>query len=413
MKYIIILVVLTALVLGIYIYRQKRMVPVGTNVTDYIGDGIQGSNALLTEVKVKKLPAKTQLNGNELIEITDKSVLARLDNVVSEMGQAGLATKDIIKGIRSKGKNLYEVIIPPGAELSKSKDMEGAVRGMFHGDNGIQGHANLIKASETGVSIANVTAAAMGIASVIVGQYYMKEVNSKLSDISSNIDRVADFQDMEFKSKVLTLVIQIKKSATFQSEILNDEEMRRAEITKLDSFEHESTELLTQATLSLSEYADRNCKNYKEYEKMVSRANKWHQYQQILLDVIKQIAQLKYALYMGRESKKQCNSIVYACEESIAATKQKLIDWHDVTAEKLGIDINEERRKREGIDEVVHFIPGLFKEGSKYRSMDAETVEMIEKQSEATEVVRLEDKGLYEQNTNIVVNAGKYYYWAK
>ena len=39
---------------------------------------------------------------------------------------------------------LYRAIIPAGAKLTDSKAMEGAVHGIYHGTDGIRGHANLV-----------------------------------------------------------------------------------------------------------------------------------------------------------------------------------------------------------------------------------------------------------------------------
>lgn len=41
-------------------------------------------------------------------------------------------------------KVLYRDAIPAGAKLTNSKAMEGAVRGIYHGVDGIKGHANLV-----------------------------------------------------------------------------------------------------------------------------------------------------------------------------------------------------------------------------------------------------------------------------
>lgn len=42
------------------------------------------------------------------------------------------------------GEVLYRAIIPAGAKLTDSKAMEGAVRGFYHGADGIRGHDLLL-----------------------------------------------------------------------------------------------------------------------------------------------------------------------------------------------------------------------------------------------------------------------------
>lgn len=106
---------------------------------------------------------------------------------------------------------MYRAIIPVGAKLTDSKAMEGAVRGIYHGADGIKGHANLVAVEKTGTVVANTAAAAMGVATMVVGQYYMTQINAELSKISDGLDKISSFQDNEYKSKVFALVAQEKK----------------------------------------------------------------------------------------------------------------------------------------------------------------------------------------------------------
>lgn len=115
--------------------------------------------------------------------------------------------------------------------------MEGAVRGFYRGADGIQGHADLVAVqAQKGTAVAASTAAAaMGVASMVVGQYYMTQINAGLGEISDGISKISDFQDNEFRSRVFSLVAHVKKIADFQVEILENDELRLSKIAQLDS----------------------------------------------------------------------------------------------------------------------------------------------------------------------------------
>ena len=90
-----------------------------------------------------------------------------------------------------------------GARLADSKAMESAVRGIYHGADGIKGHADLVAVeAQKGTAVVANSAAAMVVASMVVGQYYMNRINEELGEISDGISQITDFQDNEYRSRV-------------------------------------------------------------------------------------------------------------------------------------------------------------------------------------------------------------------
>ncbi len=207
---------------------------------------------------MEMLPAEEILAENKLVEITDSKVLAHVNNLVPGLAQVGgnVAHNAAQAAQANGGEVLYRAIIPVGTKLTDSKAMENAVRGIYHGTDGIKGHANLVavEAQKGTAVVANTTAAAMGVASMVVGQYYMTQINAELGEISDGISKISDFQDNEYRSRVFSLVAHVKKIADFQVEILENNELRLSKIAQLDSLEEESTQLLGQANLTLAGY---------------------------------------------------------------------------------------------------------------------------------------------------------------
>lgn len=89
--------------------------------------------------------------------------------------------------------------------------MNNAVRGLYHGLNGIQGHANFIAVNRTNQAVANTVSTGVGITSMIVGQYYMTQINAELTKINDEISKISSFQNSEYKSRIIALLIQIKR----------------------------------------------------------------------------------------------------------------------------------------------------------------------------------------------------------
>lgn len=291
--------------------------------------------------------------------------------------------------------------------------MEGAVRGIYHGTDGIRGHANLVavEAQKGTMVVANMVLSAMGVASMVVGQYYMTQINAELGVIGDGISQIQDFQDNEYRSRVFSLVAHVKKIADFQAEILENDELRLSKISQLDSLEEECTQLLGQADLTLAGFAKKNSLNYEEYEKALSNAQNWFIYQKSLLDVLYKISDLRYTLHLGSVSREQCVALLPTYTNQISETQAHLTAWHVRTTKRLGIETDETRRKRAGFDGVVHFIPGLFNDDLNFRSIEKKTASMIAEQSSGYETLHKADTSeLYAEDVQLISKNGKIYY---
>lgn len=194
-------------------------------------------------IKMELLPAEVIKDESALVEITDRKVLAHIYNLVPELAQAGNATNNVAQAIQANGEVLYRAILPAGAKLSNSRTLEGAVKEMCHGANGIKGHADWlpVEAQKGSSVVVNTAAAAMGVASMVVGQYYMTQINAELGAINDGISEIQNFQDNEYRSRVFSLIAHVKKIVDFQTEILENNELRISKINQLDSLEEECT----------------------------------------------------------------------------------------------------------------------------------------------------------------------------
>ena len=371
-----------------------------------IKDKINGSNKM--SISIEELIALSTEDESALIEITSSKVLAQINNVIPGLMQAGNAAYNVV---RASGPTLYQAIIPAGEKLAKSKEMPGAVRGIFHGANGIKGHANLMEVNQSKAIATNIAASAMSVASLIVGQYYMTQINTELTKIKDDISKVADFQNNEYKSKITALVVQIEKIVSFQIEILENQQSRERNLEKLDNLEHKCMELLGQANLAIVGFAKKVNINFKQYEKEIIEAQNWHIYQKLLLETLYKISDLKYTLSLGTVSREECNALLPTYTKQVQDAEQQLVLWHDNMTKKLGIDVAVSMRKREGMDKITHFLPGLFKEELRFCPISNKTVNMIKMQTSDYSIKqKVITANIFQEDVRLIAKGDKLYY---
>ena len=420
MGYIIIgIFVVVAAVICLAISLEKKTdqkLKVSTIVTDiskFRAPTKKGDSSHELVIQMEMLPAESIIDESKLVKITNSKVLAHVNNLVPGLAQAGNAANNAVQAVQANREVLYRAIIPAGAKLTNSNAMENAVRGLYHGADGIKGHANLVavEAQKGTAVVANTAAAAMGVASMVVGQYYMTQINAELGVISDGISKISDFQDNEYRSRVFSLIAHVKKIADFQVEILENNELRLSKIAQIDGLEEECTQLLGQANLTLVGYAKKKDLDYEAYEKELNEAQNWYLYQKSLLDVLYRISDLRYTLHLGAVSREQCVALLPIYTQQVVDTQAKLTNWHQDTAKRLNIDTEESRRKREGLDGIIHFLPGLIKNEFNFRTIDKSIARMIGEQANGNSNDHQQEQSeLYLEDVQLIAKDGKVYY---
>lgn len=422
MEYIIIgvLCIIVFVAIGaVVIFKSKIKVTnslspsvVPTDTSNKATSMLQDTASQEFRIQVEMLPTEMIGDKNELIEITDSKVLSRVNNLVPGLVQVGNAISNAVQAAQAQGEVLYRAIIPAGAKLIDSRAMDGAVRGFYRGADGIQGHANLIavEAQKGTDVITNTAAAAMGVASMVVGQYYMTQINAELGQISDGISKIANFQNNEYRSRVFSLVCHVKEVAEFQVEILENNELRFSKIAQLNSLKEECTKLLGQANLTLADFAKKNDLDFASYEKELPEIQSWYIYQNTLLEMLYKLSDLKFALHLGTVSRAQCTALLPIYTQQVTETQSRLTQWHQDTTQRLNIDTAEIRRKREGLDKAIHFIPGLINDDRNFRSISEKTAYMIEFQARGHGELHHDNSDFYLEDVQLISKGGKVYY---
>lgn len=343
---------------------------------------------------------------NSLVEIKDSKVLGHINNLVPELAK----TSNTINNAKKATEVLYQAIIPKGTKLCDSTEIKGTVRGMYLGDKGIKGHANLVAVDNSKNAMRNAMASGLNATSMVVGQYYMAQIDSKLEKISNELSDIKEQQSSEFRGKIVALISQIKQSSKFQIEIIANEEFRVLELQKLNSIEHICIELLGQANDYIDKSISSSTNSYDEYEKTIKEINKWYSYQKILLCSLGRISDLRFTLNLGKMSIEQCSNLFNDYSGMTFKTNSKLKEWNELMEKKFEINSQKLVRKRDGFDGVIHYVPGLINDDMHYKKISEETILMIKNQETPYNIDLIKDNNSFDKDIKIISKDNKIYY---
>ena len=410
---VLIVIAGVALITVLIIYFRRKANVNGNDVSSTVAldalEQVQGSEIAIPIVQI---PITTVINEKSLYEISDRTIVARISQTIPAIAETATRT---IANNTLKNTALYKAVIPSGTMLTKSRQMEGAVRGYFHGAKGVKGQANLIKVDPTQISkttaVANGVANVMNVGSLVVGQYYMSEINSKLEMMSNILDKVSDFQDREFKSRILSLISRVGEISQFSSEIMENDELRNIKLTSLENLKGIATELLGQVNITITDISQKNPNpNYQEYQKNVDDFGALVGYQNVLITVLEEISKLTYLLGKGGISSEMSYSLFNKFLEQSVQILSKLEQWHDRQVKVLRINLDENRISKSGFEGIISAIPGFLNDNWKYKELKQGLVEKISAQVKAEPKIKVQPRELYCDDVEIIIRDGKYYY---
>ena len=363
-------------------------------------------------IPIERISALSVIDETSLSEITDSTVVAKITQTIPTVAEKAAKT---VTNNAIKNADIYRVIIPKGETLVQSKNMTGAFRGFFRGAKGTKGHANLVKIDPSKVSkastLANVGANVLNVGSLVVGQYHMCEINAKLETMNKNISKISDFQDREFKSRIISLMALVGEVSQFSVEIMENDETRTIKLTALENMKANATELLGQVNETIIGITQRTPNpDYKTYQEKVDEFNVLVEHQNILIVLLEEISKLSYLLGKGNRSTDMCYSLYQKFWDFSVKAKVVLEDWHDKQVTALKIDLDKNRRSKSGVEGFFAHVPAFFDDKYKYKDLKQGIAQKINDQSQTKPQQMIEQKAVYDEDVQIVIKDGKYYY---
>ncbi|HEL2090731.1 TPA: hypothetical protein ACIRGY_001311, partial [Streptococcus suis] len=216
-------------------------------------------------------------------EITNPNILAHVEKIVQP------ALKHHLKkaGQPNIPKGLFKVDLPIG-DLHKIKGETDKYRAFVKGAEGkFKAHAILTPAQveiAKGAKAAAAVSGAMQVAAMVVGQYYMAEINGQLDSMKETLNDVKDFQVREFKGTVRALIVNISQLSKFSADYVENAELARLKLMECANFRAEVTKLLEQVNLAIEESITKGKGlSFEKYEQLIDKLSTNLFYQQTLL----------------------------------------------------------------------------------------------------------------------------------
>ena len=407
---ILAVVVGIAMIVAVAVFTKKKHSPSNQSsveATLLAGDSAAGE---LIEIPITQLPSTTILKESSLTEITDSTVISRVSALIPAGLQTvtGQAANKAVKALHNT--ELVKMDIP-FSKLTKSKDVAGAARGYVHGSRGVAVQANLTKVDMTqaakATAVANGVANVMNVGSLVVGQYYMTEISDKLEKMSDSINKISDFQDREFKSRIISLIARVKKYSAFSSEIIENNELCLRILGTLEDLEGEATKLLGQVNIEISDIAQKTSNpTYQEYQKKIDDFSLLVEYQNMLVAVLAEISNLTYLLGKGETSRELSYSLFHDYMNQTVSARNELEQWHNTQVESLRIDLDKNRKSKNWFAAL----PGIINENWKYQTLTQGLADKINHQSQTESLSNHSPKDIFEEDVEIIIREGRYYY---
>ena len=251
------------------------------------------------------------------------------------------------------------------------------------------------------------TSAGFNAASMVVGQYYMSEINDKLEEISNSVNDISNFQDSEYQGKILHIVSKMEEILDNQSDILINDESRKNSYNDNKEIEIKCAELLGQANIQISKELTKESLDYKKYESKVKKIEEWFLRQQLTQELLMKIGDLRYVLANGSETSKLSHKQYNNYLKQTTNVNKQLETWNNDHIAKFGIDIDK-KRKKGNLFKIREHTLRMINEDWNYNKLQNNIVQQIASQIQSKKFKLYEDN---KQDEKIIIQKynGEYY----
>ncbi|WP_455332893.1 hypothetical protein [Enterococcus thailandicus] len=377
--------VIFILCVGFYFFkiRKKNKVETINNVNDEVQFDVPltATNSQTFNDKMDILLGEitqNEFNERKLIEVTDQSILSYVSFLVSTIVNESAS---LLNRPNIPTNGLYEVILPNGVELAKSGDLNGAVRGFYKNPNGnIAGQANFVPV-ELGSKLGNVmknVSFVMNVASIMIGQYYMSEINSRLQTIEKGIKSIEANQKNELESNVITKIVDVMELSKFSDDIMKSEEVRQQKLIRIDTLKGEIAQLVEQLKLQIDqELVPLNKKKIIEYEEKSRDLDKEIKFLISLIMSLQELGNIELILGKGNRTKEMAFNRYHIEEKKVLSLFESIKSWHSDHGDVYEIDLENNRRIKKGMRGALGSVQALHNKEKKYDYLDANFSQII------------------------------------
>lgn len=171
------------------------------NFFDYLKE-----NGIDIEAIAKEKAEDLLKKGYEKISDEAKDNINAFLQYIPGLATEALQKKDAIQKSKKMLEGAYKISITDGMHLAKSKATKGAYRGslLTNTNNQVAGQAEIFK-MEGAIDLIQAPKYALcffDTVSLVTGQYYMAEINSRLTEIENKTDRILDYLENSLRGEL-------------------------------------------------------------------------------------------------------------------------------------------------------------------------------------------------------------------
>ena len=267
---IVIGLLITGVILFVLLKNNAKKISSDEKEIAVLKDSIDNSFPIIQIVENNKIIPSEK---NKITDSNIKDAIATIDNVLPKSAiiannvKSGTKLLDNNRAFFSAVRKGTENMQPVGktgkiygSQMIKDKSSN---RMLYNAQTEFTREDALVKSAGKNALVN----AGFNTASLVVGQYYMNEINNKLEDIKNDINEISDYLDSEYQGKVMHIVSKLKEITDNKIEILNNEFSTKKRYDEMIDLESECGILLGQANDEINKKIPNEDIEYKEYEK--------------------------------------------------------------------------------------------------------------------------------------------------
>lgn len=205
----------------------------------------------------------------------------------------------------------------------------------------------------------------MEIASLVVQQYYLSEIDTKLINLVESLQNIENFHKDEFQGRIRSLIINISYLNKFSDEFSSRKETAQMKQVELGRYRLQATDLLEQINLSLGREVNTDqIIDFETYQKITKRISDNLFYQKILLQLLGEVVRLEFVFNDGHLTIDSCYDIHSHYVSEFNRISRDIEKFHREKIELFGIDLKKGTRKQEGAMKIFADVVKEVKNGA-------------------------------------------------
>lgn len=349
------------------------------------------------------------LDETTLYEIQDKSLIDRISDIIPD------ADKYLSESQKNKD-DIFKALIPLDLSPETAREISGVISGLIEDPDVIKKYADRFKTDVRKILNPSVYFSGISIfynvASMVAQEITFHEINQKLGSMGEEINQISAFQEAEFKSKIITSYQSVSELSEFTSEIISKDEMRKRNLIQLDGLKSNVNQLLNQVNESIKRSIGKPDIEFSEYKKSIDHNAMMIKYQDVLTKILEEISNLIYTFNNGNITTELSFSTYNNAIETANSTRDEMSQWHEKYVKEFGIDLQNKKVTKKGIEGIISAIPGVINKDFTKKQLSDEFVQSILDQSKTNVYIAENPRVLSDPEITLLIHNGKYYYMA-